>query len=435
MPTETLSVDMKPQSTEPGEGMSQKALKFSLVVPTFNERENIPELLQLLYANLGESTFEIIIVDDDSPDRTWELADQLRHQYPGLRVIRRQDEKGLSSAVLKGFEAAEGEFLGVIDADLSHDIRILPELINACAKGADIAVGSRRVPGGGATAWPWHRRMMSSVATMISKVVLGATLSDPMSGYFVVRRPLYESCQHRLAPMGYKILLELFCKGKPRNVKEVPYVFRDRKQGYSKLSGSVIKQYLQMILMLKSDRMIQNIRKSYHTGRYRKVQARLNAGSVLDLGCGQPCETMPDGAFLQFLGRGTGLDLKPCKGNFDFVQGDVTSLPFEDKRFDNVVAMEILEHVPDSDKVLSEINRVLKDGGTFVMSVPNETWLWEKIWAMWEKTFGHMWHETHTGKMYINDWKKLLKKHFEYVSFRRHWHFDAIFTLKKKPSV
>jgi len=189
-----------------------------------------------------------------------------------------------------------------------------------------------------------------------------------------------------------------------------------------------------MILILKFDHFIQKVRYRYHTGRYRKVASRLKPGTVLDIGCGRPCETMPDGAFLRFLGRGTGVDIKPCEGGFDFVQGSLLDLPFESRAFDNVVAMEVLEHVTDPHRAFSEISRVLKDDGRLVVSVPSETWLWEQIWRVWENTFGYMWHETHSGTMHPDEWKKILMQYFVVQSQRRHWHFDLIFQLSKRPS-
>jgi len=156
---------------------------------------------------------------------------------PWVSVVRRVGEKGLSFSVLKGFEAAKGNYLGVMDADLSHDESILPRLVKALEDGVDLAVGSRRLPGGGAVDWPWYRHFASSVATGIAKYVLNLSLSDPMSGYFVLRRDVYESCKHRLAPRGYKILVEICHKARPRRIAEIPFIFKNRKEGYSKLTG------------------------------------------------------------------------------------------------------------------------------------------------------------------------------------------------------
>src|SRR5262249_21827904 len=153
---------------------------------------------------------------DDSPDKTWELVSVFASSHPWVRVERRCHQRGLSSAVLTGFEIARGDILGVMDADLSHDEQILPKLIEAVEQGAVIAIGSRRMPGGGAVEWPWYRKLWSTGATLAAKVVLDLKLSDPMSGYFVLSRALYESCKERLSPIGYKILVEIYCKGRPQ---------------------------------------------------------------------------------------------------------------------------------------------------------------------------------------------------------------------------
>lgn len=403
---------------------------LSLVIPTYNEAKNIEPLVQGIERSLGTIPHEILIVDDDSPDGTAARAQSLKKTYPSLRVIERKEERGLGSAVLRGFDEAEGEVLGVMDADLSHDAALLPELYAAIAQGVELAVGSRRLPGGGADHWPWYRQLASTVATGWSKLLLRLSLSDPMSGYFMVSRPFYESCKKRCRPQGYKILLEIYCKGRPTKVVERPYVFRDRQQNESKMSLRVIRQYLQMVAMLSADDFIQNLRRSYHTGRYRKVAAQLKPGTVLDIGCGQPCETMPDGAFLRFLGRGTGLDLKPCDIPFEFVQADILKMPFSDHHFDNIVAMEVLEHQTDPHRAMKELKRVLKTDGHLVVSFPDENPVWEAFWWLWENSFGYLWKGTHTGTMHSHEWQPILKQHFKIDHFQRHWYFNLLYRLR-----
>jgi dolichol-phosphate mannosyltransferase len=407
-------------------------ISCSLVVPTYNEAENIIPFLQGVHAALGNRSHEVIVVDDDSPDRTGAIADEFEAGQPWVQVIHRSHERGLSSAVLAGFERAGGEYLAVMDADLSHDESILQSLLEALENGADIAVGSRRVKGGGATAWPWYRRLMSNIATGVARVLLRLPLADPMSGYFIVRRPIYELCKERLRPTGYKILVEICHRIPDASVREIPYIFKDRKQGYSKLSGKVAAEYLKMVAMLRLDNFAQWLRRRYHTGRYRKVKRWLKSGTVLDIGCGRPCETMPDGSFLRFLGFGTGLDIKRCVIPFPFVQGSILDLPFDPRTFENIVAMEVLEHVNDPRRAFSELARVLRDEGRLVISVPEESWLWEKIWSAWENTFGYMWHETHSGTMAPDKWQALLREYFVIEERRRHWYFDRIIRLRKK---
>jgi len=200
---------------------------------------------------LKDRLYEIIIIDDNSPDGTGEKVSKISEKNPRLRIIRRLNEKGLSSAVLKGLDAAKGDILGVMDADMSHDENILVPLIEQVNKGVRLAIGSRRVKGGGSNKWPWYRKLTSDIATRLSKSILNVALSDPMSGYFVMDRAFYEATKPFLRSSGYKILLEFFYKGQPEKWVEIPYIFKDRKQGYSKLGPRVIFQFLVMLLTLR----------------------------------------------------------------------------------------------------------------------------------------------------------------------------------------
>lgn len=208
-------------------------------------------LLAEIFGIMGSAGIEIIVVDDDSPDETWRLAEDYAKKDARIRVIRRRSERGLSGAVVEGFRHARGNILGVMDADLSHDPKILPEMIERIEAGADVVMGSRRVPGGGADDWPFHRRLTSNVATALARAVISVKLMDPMSGYFVLRREIFERVKDRLRPKGYKILLEIVSRAKPRRVEEVPFVFRGRTQGHSKLSPKVMMHFLEMLFDLR----------------------------------------------------------------------------------------------------------------------------------------------------------------------------------------
>ncbi len=228
--------------------------ELSLVVPTYNERGNIAPLIDQLRAALGALAYEIIVVDDASPDGTGSAVQSLADEDPRLRLIERKGERGLSGAVIHGFKAARGSILAVIDADLSHDPALLPSLVAAVKGGAEIAVGSRRVAGGGADKWPWHRRFTSDAATYLAKFLLHVPIEDVMSGYFVLRRDVYDRVRGRLQPEGYKILLEILVRARPMKVVELPYVFKDRHQGVSKLTPGVAAQYLRLIWRLSRDK-------------------------------------------------------------------------------------------------------------------------------------------------------------------------------------
>jgi dolichol-phosphate mannosyltransferase len=227
---------------------------ISLVIPTYNERDNVVPLLEAIRAAMAGRELEVWIVDDDSPDLTWERASDYARSHPEVHVLRRMRERGLSAAVIEGFRRARGDLLAVMDADLSHDPALLPRLVDAVIGGADVAVGSRRVAGGGADSWPWHRRKASDLATALARWWLRVRLSDPMSGYFVLRRGVFEGVRERLQPRGYKILLEIVCRAGPVEVVELPYVFRDRQQGVSKVSLRVGWELLTSLWQLRGTR-------------------------------------------------------------------------------------------------------------------------------------------------------------------------------------
>jgi dolichol-phosphate mannosyltransferase len=231
------------------------AIHLSIVLPTYNESKNIREMVARLTRVLDGAypgAHEIIVVDDDSPDRTWELAQSLTDQYPQLRVMRRQQERGLSTAVIRGWQAARGELLGVIDADLQHPPEIAVDLCKEIGRGADMAVASRHVEGGGVSDWSVLRRILSRAAQVLGLMILPGVVgrvSDPMSGFFVIRRTAIQGVV--LNPLGYKILIEVLGRGRFRWIGEVPYVFQERVQGESKVTRKVYVDYLRHLVRLR----------------------------------------------------------------------------------------------------------------------------------------------------------------------------------------
>ncbi len=224
-------------------------MRVSIIVPTYNERENLNELFERVSKSLEGYDYEIVIVDDDSPDRTWERAEEFSERYP-VKVIRRTREKGLSSAVIRGFKEASGDVLVVMDADLQHPPEKIPELLKAIEEGADIAIGSRYVKGGGVKNWYWYRRLISKGAILVGRVALPKIrdVKDPVSGFFAIRRSVIEDVN--LNPVGFKILMEILIKGKYERVVEVPFIFGLRKAGESKLSGKTVFNYLEHVIRL-----------------------------------------------------------------------------------------------------------------------------------------------------------------------------------------
>ncbi|RDB35673.1 MAG: glycosyltransferase family 2 protein [Spirobacillus cienkowskii] len=217
---------------------------LSLVIPTYNESINIPILLERISIHLADIPKEVIIVDDNSPDKTWEVAHSLEHKYSWLRVIRRMTEKGLSSAVMAGFEIAEGDLLAVMDSDLQHDEKALIDFYRAFQNGADLVVGSRKAQGGQVEDWSQTRKFISWTATLMSKIALRHSVSDPMSGFFALKRSVYENYKEQINPRGFKILLEFLARSKNIKIAEVGYTFKGRIHGESKLSHKVILDYI-----------------------------------------------------------------------------------------------------------------------------------------------------------------------------------------------
>jgi dolichol-phosphate mannosyltransferase len=230
-------------------------IRLSLIVPTYNESRNIEELLRQLTAVLEprlSGQYEIVVVDDDSPDGTWAVAMRLAERLPMVRVMRRRGEKGLSTAVIRGWQAARGEVLAVIDADLQHPPEVLARLWEAMEAGVDLAVASRHVEGGGVSDWSAVRRGLSRGAQLLGLAVLPSVVgrvSDPMSGYFMVRRAAIADAE--LSPLGYKILLEVLGRGRIRSIAETGYVFRERSAGESKVTARLYVDYLRHLVRLR----------------------------------------------------------------------------------------------------------------------------------------------------------------------------------------
>lgn len=230
-------------------------IQLSLIIPTYQERNNIAQIVQQLTSELDRlipNGYELIVVDDNSPDRTWELAQDLTEQYPHLRVLRRTKERGLATAVVRGWQTARGQILGVIDADLQHPPEVLRQLWQAIGSGADLAIASRNVEGGGVSEWSLLRRCLSRGAQLLGLIILPETIgrvTDPMSGYFLLRRETIAS--KVLSPVGYKISIEVIGRGDIGKIVEVGYEFQERQTGNSKVTGRQYLEYIQHLFRLR----------------------------------------------------------------------------------------------------------------------------------------------------------------------------------------
>ena len=229
---------------------SGQPVELAVIVPTYNELLNIGKLYSSLDKTLQDVCWEMIVVDDDSPDGTAKFVRELAEKYSNIRVLQRIGRRGLSTAVIEGMLATSASKLAVIDGDLQHDETKLPAMLEILRNGeTDIVVGSRYVEGGSVGDWDTARVSMSSLATRLSRLVFQAELKDPMSGFFMIRRDAFERVVRNLSGEGYKILLDIFATAKPPlRFDEVSYIFRSRQHGESKLDGAVLWGYLVLII-------------------------------------------------------------------------------------------------------------------------------------------------------------------------------------------
>jgi dolichol-phosphate mannosyltransferase len=223
---------------------------LSVIVPTFNESQNVQEVVSRLSDCLIGVSWEVIFVDDNSPDGTADIVRSLSMSDSRVRIVHRIGRRGLSTACVEGILASSAPYVAVMDADLQHDERILPDMLEAVRdEGFDVAVGSRYVEGGSMGDWAEDRQAMSRFATKLATLVTKANLKDPMSGFFLLRREVLHEAVGQLSGIGFKLLLDIFASvGRPLKFIEVPYSFRTRHAGESKLDSVVAWEYLMMLL-------------------------------------------------------------------------------------------------------------------------------------------------------------------------------------------
>lgn len=223
--------------------------ELAIIVPTLNEVDNVRELVRRLVDQLRGISWEVIFVDDDSTDGTTEQLRKLSREDPRVRSILRIGRRGLSTACIEGILSSSAPYIAVMDADLQHDETLLPTMLEAIQKDhTDVVIASRYMAGGGTSDWDLSRVHASRLATRFSRWLFKCDLTDPMSGFFILRRNTFEHAMRRLSGIGFKILLDLFASSEtPLRFKEIPFTFRSRQHGESKLDTLVMWDFLMMI--------------------------------------------------------------------------------------------------------------------------------------------------------------------------------------------
>jgi len=231
------------------DAVQDAAAELTVVVPTYSERDNIAELVRRLKTVLSGVDWEVVFVDDDSPDGTSTLAKKIGATDPHVRCIRRVGRRGLSGACIEGILSSSAPVVAVMDADLQHDEALLPQMLQEIRKGADLVIASRYTEGGSADqGFSGIRRWGSELATRMARSLMGTQVSDPMSGFFMIRRDTIEEHAKSLAGEGYKLLMDiLWTAGKSLKVVELSYRFRERRMGESKLDALVTVDYLGLL--------------------------------------------------------------------------------------------------------------------------------------------------------------------------------------------
>ncbi|MEL6540718.1 MAG: glycosyltransferase family 2 protein [Pseudomonadota bacterium] len=224
---------------------ARAAPKLSIVIPTLNERDNIAALVESIEKSLGDLSWEVIFVDDDSPDGTYDEVNRIAQAEPRVRCLRRVGRRGLSSAVIEGMLVANASAIAVMDADFQHDESKLPEMYRRLTEErADVVVASRYAKGGSVGDWKEDRAAMSQLANRFARAVVGHQTTDPVSGFFILHRRVLTEALYDLSQQGYKILIDILTSSRrPLTVLEVPYTFRGRRSGDSKLSLLVVAEF------------------------------------------------------------------------------------------------------------------------------------------------------------------------------------------------
>jgi dolichol-phosphate mannosyltransferase len=243
-------MDDQPSEAPPQMASPLLPAEMAVVIPTLNERDNVAVLVYRLNAALSGIRWEAIFVDDDSDDGTADLVRAIGRRQANIRCVQRLDRRGLASACIEGILSSSAPYIAVMDADLQHDERLLPQML-AGIKGhpVDVVIASRHIAGGSLGEWQGSPAKISDFATRLSRTIVKAQLSDPMSGFFLIKRSAFTAAMRNLSGQGFKILLDIFASApRPLSFAELPYHFGRRLQGESKLDTLVAWEYLMLLL-------------------------------------------------------------------------------------------------------------------------------------------------------------------------------------------
>ncbi len=232
-------------------------VKLSIIAPTYNEIDNLAKFVETIYGSLENSDFELIIVDDNSPDGTGKLADNIAMKRGNMKVVHRRGKMGLGTAILEGTKIADGAMIATIDADLQHPPELLKIMWKKAEDGADIVIASRYVEGGKIEGWSLIRRAISKGALWLSHLLLPRTrkIKDTQSGYFLFKKRVIENVD--IDVRDFKLLVEILAKGKYKEIAEVPFSFGSRGAGKSKLGIKEVVSYLKQLLRLSKYRTLK----------------------------------------------------------------------------------------------------------------------------------------------------------------------------------
>ena len=239
--------------------MPENTKELSVILPTYNESESIKLIIGNICSVLSKVDFEIIVVDDNSPDKTWKIVKEIEKVNNKIKLLKRLDSKGLSTAIVEGMTISRGRVIAVMDSDMQHDETILPNIFNSIVNdNYDICLGSREVDKGGYGDLSRIRKITSLIARYLAFLATNTDVKDPMSGYFAVSREYFHKTHKLINPSGFKILLEFINRGNNPKIKEIGYTFRKRQYGNTKLTATVSLEYLLSLIDLRFGWFIPN---------------------------------------------------------------------------------------------------------------------------------------------------------------------------------